>query len=144
MALVDHNFNLPFNIQRCSHVMCTVKDLDASRKFYVDIMGMIETERTNDTLYLRGLEEKNHHSYVLKQGDKAEVLALGFKVAFDKDLDLLEQHFKMLNLSAEFVERHAEERTLAVKTPLGIPIEFHAKQTRVPTVRQHTNLWYNN
>jgi len=109
MGLVKHNFDLPFNIIRCSHVECTVKDLDASRRFYVDIMGMIETERTEDTLYLRCLEEKNHHSYVLKQGEKAEVLALGFKVAFDKDLDLLQQHFKNLNLSAEFVTKHAEE-----------------------------------
>ena len=89
MALKPHNFNLPFNIQRCSHVHCTVKDLDASRRFYVDIMGFIETERTKDTIYLRGLEEKNHHCYVLEQGEKAEVLALGFKVGFDKDLDAL-------------------------------------------------------
>ncbi len=134
MALKKHNFNLPFNIQRCSHVHCTVKDLDASRKFYVDIMGFVETERTKDTLYLRGLEEKSHHCYVLEQGEKAEVLALGFKVAFDKDLDALAQHFKMLGLSFEWVQRHAEERTLAVSTPLGLPLEFHARQTRVPTM----------
>ena len=134
MGLINNNFSLPFNIIRCSHVECGVKDLDASRKFYVEIMGMIETERTNDTLYLRGLEEKNHHSYVLKQHDKAEVYALGFKVAFDKDLDLLEQHFKALNLPAKWVTKHGEERTLAVRTPQGIPVEFHAKQTRVPTM----------
>lgn len=134
MGLINNNFNLPFNIIRCSHVECGVKDLDASRKFYVDIMGMIETERTQDTLYLRGLEEKNHHSYVLKQHDKAEVFSLGFKVAFDKDLDLLEQHFNALNLPAKWVTKHGEERTLAVRTPQGIPVEFHAKQTRVPTM----------
>lgn len=134
MSVVPHNFDLPFNIQRCSHVHCTVKDLDASRRFYVDIMGMIETERTNSTLYLRCLEEKNHHSYVLEQGDTSEVIALGFKVSFEKDLDLLEIHFKSLNLYTNWVERHGEARTLAVKTPLGIPIEFHARQTRVPTM----------
>ena len=113
MALIPHNFDLPFNIQRCSHVHCTVKDLDASRRFYVDIMGFIETERTKDTIYLRGLEEKNHHCYVLQQGEKAEVIALGFKVAFDKDLDLLERHFKSLNLSAKWIKRHGEESSAA-------------------------------
>jgi len=97
-------------------------------------MGMIETERTADTLYLRCLEEKNHHSYVLKQSDKAEVFALGFKVAFDKDLDALELHFKNLGLPTAWVDKHAEERTLAVRTPLGMPLEFHARQTRVPTL----------
>ncbi len=134
MALIEHNHNLPFNIIRCSHVEYGVKDLDASKDFYVDTMGFIESERTSDALYLRGLEEKNHHSYVLRKSDKAEVLALGFKVAFDKDLDLLHDHFHSLGLPAEFVERHAEERTLAAKSPLGMPLEFHAKQTRVPTM----------
>jgi len=134
MALVNHNFDLPFNIQRCSHVHCIVKDLDASHRFYVDIMGFIETERTDDTLFLRCLEEKNHHSYVLEKGDKPEIIALGFKVAFDKDLDALEQHFQALDLATSWVDRHGEERTLAVKTPLGIPMEFHAKQTRVPAM----------
>ena len=97
-------------------------------------MGMIETERSKDTLYLRCLEEKNHHSYVLKQGEKSEVLALGFKVAFDRDLDLLHKHFTDLKLPADWVTKHGEERTLAVRTPMGIPVEFHARQTRVPTM----------
>lgn len=134
MPLVDHNYNLPFNIVRCSHIEYGVKDLDATRKFYVDIMGFIETERTDDALYLRGLEEKNHHCLVFKQSEKSEVYALGFKVAFDKDLDLLEAHFKSLNLPAQWVKKHAEERTLAVKTPMGLPVEFHARQTRVPAM----------
>lgn len=138
MSILPHNFDKPFNIQRCSHVHCTVKDLDASYRFYVDIMGFIVSERTDDTLYLRCLEERNHHSYVLQQSDKSEVVALGFKVAYDKDLDLLEKHFQDLNLPTKWVQRHGEERTLAVKTPMGFPLEFHARQTRMPeTMREY-------
>ena len=58
MALVPHNFDLPFNIQRCSHVHCIVTDLDESRRFYVDIMGMIETERTNNTTATKGYQSE--------------------------------------------------------------------------------------
>lgn len=133
MSLIPHNFNLPFNIIRCSHVEYGVKDLDESQRFYCDIMGFVLTERTSDTLYLRGLEEKNHHSYVLKKSDTPEVSALGFKVAFDEDLNLLEKHFKGLGLSPKWVDKHAEEKTLAVQSPMGIPLEFHAVQERVPT-----------
>ena len=97
-------------------------------------MGFVETERTKDTLYLRGLEEKNHHCYVLEQGEKAEVLALGFKVAFDKDLEALEQHFKKLNLPAKWVQRHGEERTLAVSTPLGLPLAVSYTHLTLPTI----------
>jgi len=134
MALVDHNHNLPFNIVRCSHIEYGVKDLAATRRFYVDIMGFVETERTKDTLYLRGVEEKSHHCLVFRETGHSEVYALGFKVAFDKDLDLLDAHFKSLGLPAEWVSKHGEERTLAVKTPVGLPLEFHARQTRVPTM----------
>lgn len=134
MPLVDHNHELPFNVVRCSHIEYGVKDLAATRKFYVDIMGFVETERTSDTLYLRGVEEKNHHCLVFKETGVSEVFALGFKVAFDKDLDLIEAHFKNLGLPTQWVDKHAEERTLAVKTPMGFPVEFHAKQTRVPTM----------
>ena len=48
----------PFNIIRMSHVELGVTDLDASRKFYTEILGMIETEQVGDSIYLRGLEER--------------------------------------------------------------------------------------
>lgn len=134
MPLVDTNYNLPFNIIRCSHIEYGVKDLAETRRFYVDIMGFIETERTSDTLYLRGLEEKNHHCLVFRETGTSEVYALGFKVAFDRDLDLLEEHFKTLNIKTQWVEKHAEERTLRIHTPIGIPVEFHARQARVSTM----------
>jgi len=134
MALIDTNYNLPFNVIRCSHIEYAVKDLKATKKFYVDIMGFIVSEETEKSLYLRGVEEQNHHCLVFHETGKSEVYALGFKVAFDKDLDMLERHFKDLGLYAEFVDKHAEERTLAVKTPIGLPVEFHAHQTKVPTM----------
>lgn len=133
MALINHNFNLPFNILRCSHVEYGVTDLDKSRHFYVDTLGFIETETTNDAIYLRCLEEQNHHSYILKKTAEPIVLAVGFKVAFEKDLDLLKAHLDKLGLPTKWVKKHAEDRTLAVRSPQGIPLEFWARGTKVPT-----------
>ncbi len=134
MALINHNHQLPFNILRCSHTHYIVKDLEESRKFYVDIMGFIETEQVGRTLYLRGLEEKNHHCYVLEEGETPEVIALGFKVAFEEDLDKMHAYFSDMGIQVEWVERYAENRTLSVSSPQGLPLEFHAVQTRVPTM----------
>ena len=39
----------------------------AARRFYVDLLGFVETAR-DDALYLRGLEEREHHSLVLRAG----------------------------------------------------------------------------
>ncbi len=131
MSLINNNFDLPFNVLRCAYVEYGVTDLEASRKFYVDILGLILTEQTEDSLYLRGLEEQDHHSYILRQSDEAHVIAIGFKVAFDKDLDALKDHLQKQGLEGTWIEKHAKERTLRVLSPQGIPLEFYARGTRV-------------
>ncbi|MBG6132450.1 MULTISPECIES: 3,4-dihydroxyphenylacetate 2,3-dioxygenase [unclassified Aquimarina] len=132
MALVPHNFDLPFNIIRCSHVEYAVTDLEESHKFYVDILGLIETERTEDTIYLRGLEEQQHHSYILKKAKEPSVLAVGFKVAFEKDLDALKTHLDSIDVDTEWVSKYAEDRTLRVVSPQGFILEFYARMKKVP------------
>jgi catechol 2,3-dioxygenase len=89
MALIENNFDLPFNIIRCSYGILGVKDLDASKKFYTEAIGLIETETTADAAYLRCLEERQHHSFVLQKSEEAIVYGLGFKVSKEADLDAL-------------------------------------------------------
>ncbi len=125
MALVPHNFDLPFNIIRCSHVEYGVTDLEASRKFYVDCFGMIESERTSDRLYLRCLEERNHHSFILRKSREPKVYSIGFKVSSEKDLNALCDHMSSLGIKSQWVDRHAQGRTLALRSPQGIPLEFY-------------------
>ena len=78
-----------FNIVRLSHIELGVTDLEASKKFYTEILGMLITEETDDALYLRCLEERNHHSFILRQVDEPVAYVMGFKVASERDLDLL-------------------------------------------------------
>ena len=53
----------------------------SSRAFYVDCLGYIVSDEDKDALYLRGVEERNHHSVVLRKSDDIAALAIGFKVA---------------------------------------------------------------
>ena len=39
MNLPEKNLDTPFNITRTSHVVLTVKDLEASRLFYTEVVG---------------------------------------------------------------------------------------------------------
>ena len=71
MNLPEKNLDTPFNITRTSHVVLTVKDLEASRLFYTEVVGLMVTEQDGGTLYLRGVEEACHHSLVLKQSNDA-------------------------------------------------------------------------
>src|SRR6187402_1954814 len=87
MPLRDPVFNPPFNIVRASHVELGVSDLAASRAFYVDCLGYIVSDEDSGALYLRGVEERNHHSVVLRKSQDIAALAIGFKVAGEEDLD---------------------------------------------------------
>ena len=94
MNLPEKNLDTPFNITRSSHVVLTVKDLEASRLFYTEVVGLVVTEQTGDTLYLRGVEEACHHSLVLKQSkDAPRCERIGMRVLREKDLEPLKAFF---------------------------------------------------
>ncbi len=123
--------NPPFNIVRVSHVELGVADLERSRRFYVDTLGLIETEQVGRSLYLRGLEERNHHSFILTEMAEPVVRRFGFKVYAESDLDLIQQRFTELELPAEWTSQHAQGRTLRVRDPAGMPLEFYASMDSI-------------
>src|SRR5262249_51318186 len=79
----------PFDIVRVAHVELVVTDLAVSREFYVDVLGLVPTEETSDAIYLRGFEERLHHSLVLRQGSEALVDHVAFRVGAPDDLDAI-------------------------------------------------------
>src|SRR3989440_658675 len=78
---------MPFDILRAAYVELAVRDLAASRHFYVDLLGLVISAETDDALYLRGWEERVHHSIVLRQADHAAAVRLGFRTREGADLD---------------------------------------------------------
>ena len=68
---------MSFDILRAAYVELHVRDLDASRHFYVDLLGLVVSAETGDALYLRGWEERLHHSIVLRQSDQSAAARLG-------------------------------------------------------------------
>ncbi len=81
MPVPEPIFDPPFNIVRCSHAVLRVRDLAASRHFYETTIGLEVEHADGEALYLRGMEERNHHSLVLKRGPEPVAERLGFKVA---------------------------------------------------------------
>src|SRR5262245_20767175 len=61
MAIPSPVYPPPFNITRASHVVLTVRDLAASRRFYTEVIGLVVSGGDDETIYLRGLEEACHH-----------------------------------------------------------------------------------
>ena len=141
MALPKNNYTPPFNIVRVSHVEWTVTDIDYAREFYSDVMGYHCEEDLGDTLYLRGMDERNHHSLVLQKSDTPQVNRIGFKVASEDDLDKAADFFASKELPVSWVHKHAQGRTLHTTDPFGVPLEFYFKMDHGELIMQKYGLY---
>src|SRR4051812_45580388 len=122
-----------FNITRASHVVMTVKDLAASRRFYTELVGLVVSAEDSDTVYLRGLEEACHHSLVLKRASgPVRCLRIGMRVFTDDDLVKAEEFYRKAGLPTAWVDVPFQGRTLHVTDPFGMPLEFCATMTVMP------------
>jgi len=126
----------PFNIVRCSHINLAVTDLDASQQFYATTLGLKLTHRSSDTLYLRAMEERNHHSFVLRLADEPRCISMGFKVATDTDLDAARLWFSDKGLQVDWIQREFQGRTLLCRDPLGSVIEFYYQMDQAECLLQ--------
>ena len=132
------------NIIRAAHGEFRVTDLERSREFYVDVLGFHESERTPHALYLRGLEERDHHSLVLRLAPSAGAGHLSFRVETDDDLSRLDRHFREGGLSPHWIEHGIEPgqgRALRVQDPFGLPLEFVAEIEQRERLLQRFDLY---
>ena len=136
MPLRDPVFNPPFNIIRASHVELGVADLVKSRAFYVDCLGYIVSDEDKDALYLRGVEERNHHSLAIRKSDDIAALAIGFKVGAEEDLDKAAEWLERRKLAVSWPNVPFQARTLRFHDPVGMPIDLYFKMDRVKPMLQ--------
>jgi catechol 2,3-dioxygenase len=135
----------PFDIMRAAFVELGVTDLAASEHFYAGLLGMIVSAKTEDAIYLRGWEERQHHSLILRQSVPAHPTAsrLGFRVRTEDDLDLAAKHFAGEGLTARAIEAGSDPgmgRSLRVWDPFGYPLEFFHAIEQFETQHQRFDL----
>lgn len=91
-------------IAHLGHAELRVTDLDGSRRFFTESLGLFVSEETADRVYLRAWQDWDHHTLVLTHATESAVDHVGWRVAGEADL-----------------AEHAQELTAA-----GIDIEWHA------------------
>jgi 3,4-dihydroxyphenylacetate 2,3-dioxygenase len=118
----------PFDIVRAAHLELVVTDLAAAREFYVDVLGLVPTAETGEAIYLRGVEERLHHSLVLRAGAAPLLDHIAFRVRGHDDLDAAARYYASLGCEPRFVDgvELGQGRAVRVHDPLGFPLElFH-------------------
>lgn len=132
----------PFNIVRLSHIEYEVTDIARARAFYVDTLGLQITHEETDTLYLRAMEERGHHSVILHAAVEPRIRYLAYKVFSEDDLDKAYAWFEGKGHKVEWVGRAFQGRTLRTHDCFGAPMEFYYEMDRLPPIHQQYKLYH--
>ena len=76
------------SILRLSHVEIRVPDLELATAYYSEVVGLIETAREPERVFLKCWDEHQHHSVVLTYAPTHGLNHFGFKVTEADDLDV--------------------------------------------------------
>ncbi len=119
-----------FDIVRAGHIEYLVTDLGRSKRFYVDTLGFVETDSDSSHIYLRGLEDRQHHCLMLTKSLAPGVGHLAFKVAREEQLETVEKVYAGKGAFTKWVgegEEKGQGRALIVEDQFGFPVEFYSK-----------------
>jgi catechol 2,3-dioxygenase len=141
MPVPTHVYDPPFNIIRSSHVVLDVTDLKTSRYFYETTVGLHVEDADDSAVYLRGSEEHQHHSLVLRKAKTAACSRLGFKVGDDGDLDKAAAYFSEHGIQYKFAEAPFQGRTLQFTDPYGFQMELYATMEKRPHLLRRYDLY---
>lgn len=129
------------DILRCAYMELIVTDLQKSREFYVDILGLVVTEEDENTIYLRSFEEFIHHNLVLRKGDVAAVAAFAFRVRSQEEVEKAAAYYEELGCDVrrgDFTK--GVQNAVRVLDPLGFPYEFFYEVDHVERLAWHYQL----
>ena len=131
-------------VTRLAHVELFVPDLEAARRFYVEMLGLIETARDAQHLYLRATEEYEHHSLILTRAAGNGLAHMAFRVDDPNDLERLEGVYGRMGIRVRRIPTGAEVgqgQAIRLRDPLGFPVEFYHRMERVePTLRSYAGV----
>jgi len=141
VPLTPPNPRPPFDVLRVSHVELGVADLERSRAFYEEALGMVVTAQDDESLWLRGLEDTGHHCLVLRRRSPGSCLRIGFRVRAEEDLDAAAAFFAARGLPVEEAVPRGQGRTLHVRDPFGVPLALYERQETVARHLQDYHLY---
>lgn len=114
-------------VLRLSHVDVTVTDLDLATAYYTQVIGMVEVERDDDSVYLKCWDETDHHSLRLTYAPRVGFDQMSFKVEHSDDLSELENAVSRYGFPVQRVAHGAsvgQGESIRFNTPSGHTMEL--------------------
>ena len=91
-------------ILRLSHVEIKVPDLELATAYYSEVVGMVETARTSDRVYLKCWDEQQHHSVVLNFEPTHGLSYMSWKVEHADDLEYYAGRLKDAGVEVQWLD----------------------------------------
>ncbi|MGV8893695.1 MAG: catechol 2,3-dioxygenase [Burkholderiaceae bacterium] len=130
-------------VLRPGHAQLRVLDMEESVKFYTEVMGLIDVGRDQQgRAYFKCWDERDHHSIVLRQADRAGLDHFAFKVLDKKTLEQLDRNLKEFGVQTERMPAGEMLNTgerVRFKIPTGHTIELYAEKLDVGNGMPYTN-----
>lgn len=115
-------------IMRLGRVQLRVPNWEKSVDYYKNVLGLQETARDENHVYLKAWDEHDHHSVILQKADSAGLDHLAFKVEEETDLDIYEQKLIQYGVSVDRIPsgtRIAEGEAIRFQIPTGQFVELY-------------------
>jgi catechol 2,3-dioxygenase len=114
-------------VLRLSHVDITVTDLDLASAYYTKVIGMLEVQRSADSVYLKCWDEADHHSLRLTYAPRVGFDLMSFKVERSDDLSDFENAVARYGFPVQRMSHGAvvgQGESIRFDTPSGHPMEL--------------------
>lgn len=117
-------------VLRPGHVCIRVMDLDEAKTHYIDRLGLIQTDEDDQArVYLKGWDEQDWFSVVLRESDRPGMDFMGFKVRGKEALEDLAAKVEAFGCKVERIPagelNHCGER-VRFDSPTGHMFEMYA------------------
>ncbi|MEO1232936.1 MAG: VOC family protein, partial [Myxococcota bacterium] len=91
-------------IYRIGFTEVKVPDLELAAAYYTEVIGLKETAREEDRIYLKAWDEHDHHSVVLRYAPRYGIEQIGWKVESMDDLEMFEKKAESWGCRVERLE----------------------------------------
>jgi catechol 2,3-dioxygenase len=114
-------------VLRLAHVDISAPDLELAAAYYTQVLGLDLVERTDDRLFLKCWDERDHHSLAIRYDPRLGIDRFAFKVEFEDDLDEIESKVEAYGIHVERVgkgEEIGQGESIRFQTPSGHEMEL--------------------
>jgi catechol 2,3-dioxygenase len=120
-------------VARLGHVALETPDLEASLSVFRDAVGLEEVQREGGTVYLRAVDEFDHHSLRLSVADTAGVDHVGWQTAEPEDVDRFADRLESRGIDVTRVDAGAEAgqgEAIRFEVPNGHRFELYGEEAK--------------